>query len=406
MKTVWVYSALLLAGLAVSQSVPAAAPLAWAALESPLRVATMFCLAFIMTRVGLDFTLDERGARHYAWDYVVAAVAAALPWLLCAAYLVWAMSPPGTGASWDAWKQALLVGRFSAPTSAGLLFSMLAAAGLGATWVYRKARVLAIFDDVDTVLFMIPLKMMLVGLKWQLAAVGAVALGMVWLGWSRLNTLRWPATWPWVLAYAAAVTGASELAHAASLQLDPDVPIHFEVLLPAFVLGCLISRKPDEHAPGERRAGTAVTAAFLVLVGLSMPPFTAAAGSVAAGGVTPAGIGGDWPGWGAVGVHVLWITVLSNLGKMFSLFCYRREATLRERLAVSVAMWPRGEVGVGVLVVSLSYGLGGPAVTVAMLSLTLNLACTGLFIAVVKALIPTPPVAPAAPRRAAATRAG
>jgi hypothetical protein len=51
-----------------------------------------------------------------------------------------------------------LIGRFAARTSAGILFTMLAAAGLAATWTYKKARVLAIFDDLDTVLLMIPLR--------------------------------------------------------------------------------------------------------------------------------------------------------------------------------------------------------------------------------------------------------
>jgi hypothetical protein len=50
-------------------------------------------------------------------------------------------------------------------------------------------------------------------------------------------------------------------------------------------------------------------------------------------------------------------------------------------------MWPRGEVGAGVLVVSLSYGIGGPILTVAVLSLALNLLCTGLFIVAVKKLL-------------------
>ena len=54
-------------------------------------------------------------------------------------------------------------------------------------------------------------------------------------------------------------------------------------------------------------------------------------------------------------------------------------------------MWPRGEVGAGVLVLSLSYGIGGPIVTVAMLSLALNLALTGLFIFIIKKLIPELP---------------
>ena len=50
-------------------------------------------------------------------------------------------------------------------------------------------------------------------------------------------------------------------------------------------------------------------------------------------------------------------------------------------------MWPRGEVGAGVLVLSLSYGIGGTIVTVVMLSLALNLALTGVFILVVRKLI-------------------
>ncbi len=52
-------------------------------------------------------------------------------------------------------------------------------------------------------------------------------------------------------------------------------------------------------------------------------------------------------------------------------------------------MFPRGKVGAGVLVISLSYGIGGSMITVAMLSLALNLLLTGAFIVVVKRLIPS-----------------
>jgi Kef-type K+ transport system membrane component KefB len=85
-------------------------------------------------------------------------------------------------------------------------------------------------------------------------------------------------------------------------------------------------------------------------------------------------------------LHVMGITFVSNLGKMFIAFCYRREAHWRERLAVAIGMWPRGEVGAGVLVISMSYGIGGPIVTIAMLSLTLNLLLTGVFIYIVQFL--------------------
>jgi len=91
-------------------------------------------------------------------------------------------------------------------------------------------------------------------------------------------------------------------------------------------------------------------------------------------------------GWGPIAMHVLAVTFISNLGKMFPAFCYRREAQWRERLALSIGMWPRGEVGAGVLVISLSYGIGGPVVTIAMLSLALNLLLTGAFIYIVRGL--------------------
>ena len=81
------------------------------------------------------------------------------------------------------------------------------------------------------------------------------------------------------------------------------------------------------------------------------------------------------------------ITVLSNLGKMFPAFCYRKEAHWRQRLALAIGMWPRGEVGAGVLVLSLGYGIGGPILTVAMLSLALNLVLTGAFILVISRMI-------------------
>jgi Kef-type K+ transport system membrane component KefB len=103
------------------------------------------------------------------------------------------------------------------------------------------------------------------------------------------------------------------------------------------------------------------------------------------------------PSGAMMALHVLIITLLANLGKMFPAFCYRREATLRERLALSVAMFPRGEVGAGVLVISIGYGLGGPALTVAVLSLSLNLLCTGAFILIVKRLLGVRQVSQPAP---------
>ena len=188
------------------------------------------------------------------------------------------LSGPGAWSSFEAWKEALLAGRFAAPTSAGVLFSMLAAAGLAGTWLFRKARTLAIFDDLDTVLLMIPLKMMMVGVRWQLAVIVLIMAAQLWAGWKYLRRLRIPASWPWVMGYAAAITLASELIYLGSKQIDDVVPIHIEVLLPAFVLGCMIAGPEHSsengsasHSTEDERVSLIVSAAFMALVGLSMP---------------------------------------------------------------------------------------------------------------------------------------
>jgi Kef-type K+ transport system membrane component KefB len=97
-------------------------------------------------------------------------------------------------------------------------------------------------------------------------------------------------------------------------------------------------------------------------------------------------------GWASIIMHVLIITLLANIGKMFPLFVYRKEAHWKERLAICIGMWPRGEVGAGVLIISLGYGIGGQMVTVAALSLALNILLTGVFIIIVKKLLSSPKV--------------
>ncbi|MBE7560204.1 sodium:proton antiporter [bacterium] len=448
MRKVLLFSILLLLGLAASQWLPARLGTSYALAGDIVRLLTMVGLSFIMIRVGYEFDIDKSRLGQYGWDYLVAFTAASLPWAFVTLYFVFVLLPPQTWSMMAAWQETLLAGRFAAPTSAGVLFSMLAAAGLGATWLFHKARILAIFDDLDTVLLMIPLKMLMVGVAWQLGLVVVVMAVMVALAYVLLHRVRIPATWRWVLGYSVGISVFSELAYRGSKLIDESVPIHIEVLLPAFVLGCMMAypeknvdgRKTpgDSHAahalidtPVERRATTAVSAVFMVLVGMSMPIFwgeTLGPGGATVGRVETTMHGAGSPvaeataarlgasrevgrvttaqppmRWSEIVLHVLVVTVLSNLGKMFPAFCYRSEAHWRERLAVAIGMWPRGEVGAGVLVISLSYGIGGPIVTIAMLSLALNLLLTGVFIYLVRGLTrPLPAYGPEAAVQGAA----
>ena len=435
MRRVLIFSLLLLTGLGFSQALPTLTGDAHDTVATAVRVVTMVGLAFIMIHVGFEFHIDKSKPRTYGWDYLVAFTAASFPWILVTGYFVFAMLPSDFWTDFDAWKETLLAGRFAAPTSAGVLFSMLAAAGLGATWLFRKARILAIFDDLDTVLLMIPLKMLIVGIAWQLGAIVIFMAVMLIIAWVYLHRITMPVTWQAVLLYAVAIVAVSELLYAGSKVIDSSVPIHIEVLLPAFVLGCVARRRKlttadggndpvaIEHElhevlerPGEKRASLWISAIFMLVVGLSMPQIFE--GDDQHIEPTPESLHAAAPadavddqkqeldeeltvtssqpsiGWGTIAFHVAALTILSNIGKMFPAFCYRREAHWKQRLALAIGMWPRGEVGAGVLVLSLSYGIGGPIVTAAMLSLALNLILTGGFILIIRRLLRGTPEEP------------
>ncbi|HEX5399712.1 MAG TPA: sodium:proton antiporter, partial [Verrucomicrobiae bacterium] len=244
MKKVLLFSLLLVAGLVASQFLGerGAGLITWL---------TLIGLSFIMIHVGYEFDMDKSRPRQYVWDYIVAFTAAAFPWIFCAAYFVYVLAPRELWGMADQWKEALLLGRFASPTSAGVLFSMLAAAGLASTWVFRKARILAIFDDLDTILLMIPLKIMMVGFKWQLSVLVVVIVGLLWVAWRYLHLIRLPFSWPWVLGYSVAITAVCEGIYHVSKVLDDSAPVHLEVLLPAFVLGCVMARPHGHEAHDE-----------------------------------------------------------------------------------------------------------------------------------------------------------
>lgn len=386
MKRVILLTSLLVIGLIASQIFP----LIWGGLPkwygSIRDFATMSLLAFIMIEVGREFEIDLKNKKQYGVDYAVAATAAAFPWLFCTVYFLAFLMPAEGSSGSESWVEALLAARFAAPTSAGVLFSMLAAAGLAGTWAFKKTRILAIFDDLDTVLFMIPLKVIMVGFVWQLGVDLVVVAIMLFIGIKYFRRVDIPSSWKWILLYSVLITAISEIVYFYTTDPVTLIGAHIEILLPAFMLGCALKphdneqiATPGQDIPGEgieERAGLVISCAFMLMVGMSMP---SAFGSQSV-------IKTDMS-WYEVVYHVFMVTILSNAGKMFAAFCYRKEASLKERIAVSVSMFPRGEVGAGVLAVSLSYGITGPFVAIGFLSLALNLVLTGLFILIVKKLL-------------------
>ena len=385
MKKVISFSLMLMVGLVLSQLLPMYMGESYGELKHMVEVSLGICLAFIMINVGREFEIDKSNAKMYVKDYFVAMLAAALPWFFIAAYYIFAILPSDMWSEGDAWKESLLLSRFAAPTSAGILFSMLAAMNLQKSWIYEKAQTLAIFDDLDTIILMVPLQVAMIGeFNWQMLAMLTTIFLLFFIGWRYMSRFEMQQNWYAVFTYAVFVYGATLLIYTITKHFFGDKgAIHIEVLLPAFIFGMIIKNR---HVGGksEERVSSIISIVFMLLVGMSMPPIdfnhsapTGESASLIAS--IPMMSGGE------IAIHVLIVTILSNLGKLAPMLFYRNHS-LTERFALSVGMFARGEVGAGVIFIAIGYNIGGPILLISVLTLVLNLILTVGFVYVVKRL--------------------
>ncbi len=385
MRKVLSFSAFLMVGLLASQYLPVWAGGNYDAVKTVSNVLLYVCLGFIMINVGREFEVDKTRWRTYAQDYFIAMATAAMPWFLIAIYYIFVLLPPEYWNSWEAWKENLLLSRFAAPTSAGILFTMLAAIGLKSSWIYKKIQVLAIFDDLDTILLMIPLQIMMIGLRWQLLVIVFIVLLLLSFGWKQLGKYNWRQDWKAILIYSVVVFVCTQAVYLISKHLyGEDGSIHIEVLLPAFVLGMVMKHK-EHDTPVEQKISTGISFLFMFLVGVSMPRFLGVDFTEAMVGEHSVTGSQEMMSWGMIIWHVVIVSLLSNIGKLFPVFFYR-DRKFSERLALSIGMFTRGEVGAGVIFIALGYNLGGPALIISVLTIVLNLILTGIFVLWVKKL--------------------
>ena len=386
MRKVLSFSVFLVAGLVLSQSLPVLVGTEGiGAVRTVANILLYVCLSFIMINVGREFEVDKSRWKSYTQDYFIAMATAAMPWFLIALYYVFVLLPPEFWNSWEAWKENLLLSRFAAPTSAGILFTMLAAIGLKSSWMYKKIQVLAIFDDLDTILLMIPLQIMMIGLRWQLIIVVLIVFLLLSFGWKQLGKYNWRQDWKAILFYSFLVFIATQSLYLISKSLYGEAgSIHIEVLLPAFMVGMIMKHK-EIDTPVEHKVATGISFLFMFLVGMSMPHFIGVDfAETQAGEYSVTGSQEMMP-WGVIIFHVLIVSLLSNIGKLFPVFFYR-DRKFSERLALSIGMFTRGEVGAGVIFIALGYNLGGPALVISVLTIVLNLILTGIFVLWVKKL--------------------
>lgn len=385
MKKVLSFSVFLIIGLVASQLLPSALGDNYASFKIGSNTLLYVCLAFIMINVGREFEVDKSHWKSYTKDYFVAMATAAFPWIFIALYYMYMLLPADYWNSWEAWKENLLLSRFAAPTSAGILFTMLAALKLQSSWIYKKIQVLAIFDDLDTILLMIPLQIMMIGMRWQLIIVVLIVFLLLVFGWKKMGSYNIRQDWKAIVLYSAVVFAITQIVYIVSKNLyGEDGSIHIEVLLPAFVLGMIIKHKHIDSKI-EQKISTGISFLFMFLVGLSMPTFIGVEFSESIAGTHS--ITGSQPmmPWGIIIFHVVLVSILSNIGKLFPVFFYR-DRQLSERLALSIGMFTRGEVGAGIIFIALGYNLGGPALIISVLTIVLNLLLTGIFVLWVKNL--------------------
>ena len=386
MKRVISFSLMLMIGLVLSQVLPMLLGESYAELKHMVEVALGICLAFIMINVGREFEIDKSNIRVYVKDYLVAMLAAALPWIFIAVYYIFALMPQEWWGMGDTWKETLLLTRFAAPTSAGILFSMLAAMQLQKSWIYQKAQTLAIFDDLDTIILMVPLQVAMIGeMNWQMMAMLITIFGMFFIGWRYMSRFEMPQNWYAVFTYSVLVYGATYLIYTVTKHFfGAQGAIHIEVLLPAFIFGMIIKNR-HIGGKGELAFSTTISVVFMLLVGMSMPLINFGDTTTAVGesesliATIPMMSGLE------IALHVLAVTILSNLGKLAPMLFYR-DRSLTERLALSVGMFARGEVGAGVIFIALGYNIGGPVLLISVLALVLNLILTIGFVYTVKHL--------------------
>ena len=389
MRKVYTFSFLLIIGLVLSQILPNLLGGNYLTFKEVTDALLYISLAFVMINVGREFELNKKQWRSYTVDYGVAMGAAAFPWIFVALYYLFAVAPPEMRIweNGDAWKETFLLSRYAAPTSAGILFTMLAAAGLRYTWVYKKVQVLAIFDDLDTIILMIPIQILMIGMRWQMFVIIIVAILLLWIGWKKMKSFSLRQDWKSILFYSFLLFLFIEVLYRLTTHFyGSGGSIHIEILLPAFVLGMIM--KGDHTVVPERqevRVSDSISYIFMLLVGISMPLFIGVDYD-ALGLLTSSVINQiPMPGWDVIAIHVLIVTFISNVGKLFPMFFYR-DRTLSERLAVSIGMFTRGEVGAGVLFIAIGYHLGGVLLVVSVLAMSLNLLLTGIFISFAKRL--------------------
>lgn len=340
MVQVYVLSGALILGIALAQMINLGSS------SSVILFLVDVLLGYIMIQVGQSFILKKRAWKKHLTDYSVAMLAATVPWLLCFAFFY---------LMFGNWKQMLILSRFAAPTSSGILFAMLIAAGLKRTWFYEKIKDLAIFDDLDTIILLIPLQFLFRGTLFTLTSVVVITTLLMLLACRYMHKLALRVSLVYMLIYSLILVVVLYL-------LQYLLHVELEILLPGFILGMLLVI-PKYFQENKKRTELVLKVLFMFFVGILFPKlhfeqFT----------------------FKEFVFDVVVVFILSNLGKCVAFFAYSKQASVKERLALSIGLFPRGELSLGIIALCIELGLHPKAIALAGFSLALNLCFKGVFV--------------------------
>jgi hypothetical protein len=209
-----------------------------------------------------------------------------------------------------------------------------------------------------------------------------VVVVLLWIGWKKMSSYSLRCDWKSLLLYSVLTYGATYVVYVLTDHFfGEEGSVHIEVLLPAFVLG-MVMKHGCASSKADDRAASFISLLFMLLVGMSMPLIHMEETPTQTNSIIA-----SLPmlSWGSIALHVVMVSLLSNIGKLTPMLFYR-DRSLKERLALSVGMFTRGEVGAGVIFIALGYHIGGPILLISVLTLVLNLILTGGFVLIVKRL--------------------
>ena len=172
---------------------------------------------------------------------------------------------------------------------------------------------------------MIPIQILMIGMRWQMFVIIIVAILLLWIGWKKMKSFSLRQDWKSILFYSFLLFLFIEVLYRLTTHFyGSGGSIHIEILLPAFVLGMIM--KGDHTVVPKRqevRVSNIISYVFMLLVGISMPLFIGVDYD-ALGLLTSSVINQiPMPGWDVIAIHVLLITLISNVVKLFPMFFYR-----------------------------------------------------------------------------------